>query len=121
MFIEHLYQLILLHYPLKALDHKIGTYTIDEEDIELVESLTVNLTSLKQQYEAAFAAMYPAQKRLVAIGDLHGDLIATLKVLKLAEVIPQSSRINDIDITDPLAVAESCALEFNLFAISLAM
>ena len=42
-------------------------------------------------------AMYPAQKRLVAIGDLHGDLIATLKVLKLAEVIPQSSRINDIN------------------------
>ena len=30
--------------------------------------------------------MYPAQKRLVAIGDLHGDLIATLKVLKLAEL-----------------------------------
>ena len=50
-------------------------------------------------------AMYPAQKRLVAIGDLHGDLIATLKVLKLAEVIPQSSRINDIKIFIGLAVA----------------
>ena len=33
--------------------------------------------------------MYPPVKKLVAIGDLHGDLIATLKVLKLAEVIPQ--------------------------------
>ena len=41
--------------------------------------------------------MYPAVKRLVAIGDLHGDLIATLKVLKLAEVIPQNSNINDIN------------------------
>jgi len=41
--------------------------------------------------------IYPAQKRLVAIGDLHGDLIATLKVLKLAEVIPQNSKINDIN------------------------
>jgi hypothetical protein len=40
--------------------------------------------------------MYPAQKKLVAIGDLHGDLIATLKVLKLAEVIPQNTTINNI-------------------------
>lgn len=54
--------LVVLYAGIKALEHKIGTYTIDEEDIELVESLTVNLTSLKQQYEAAFAAMYPAQK-----------------------------------------------------------
>ena len=41
--------------------------------------------------------MYPAVKRLVAIGDLHGDLIATIKVLKLAEVIPQNSRMNDVN------------------------
>ena len=41
--------------------------------------------------------MYPPVKKLVAIGDLHGDLIATLKVLKLAEVIPQNSRPNNIN------------------------
>ena len=34
---------------------------------------------LNKQYDDM--AMYPAQKRLVAIGDLHGDLIATFKVL----------------------------------------
>ena len=41
--------------------------------------------------------MYPPVKKLVAIGDLHGDLIATLKVLKLAEVIPQDSITNNIN------------------------
>ena len=36
-----------------------------------------------QKYDAF--GIYPPVKRLVAIGDLHGDLIATFKVLKLAE------------------------------------
>ena len=50
---------------------------------------------LNKQYDDM--AMYPAQKRLVAIGDLHGDLIATFKVLKLAEVIPQNSKMSDVN------------------------
>jgi len=41
--------------------------------------------------------MYPPQKKLVAIGDLHGDIIATLKVLKLAEVIPQNTTAQNIN------------------------
>ena len=34
--------------------------------------------------------MYPKQKRLVAIGDVHGDLSVTLIALKLAEVIDKN-------------------------------
>ena len=41
--------------------------------------------------------MYPAVKKLIAIGDLHGDIIATLKVLKLAEVIPQNTTSENIN------------------------
>ena len=41
--------------------------------------------------------MYPPVKKLIAIGDLHGDLKATLSVLKLAEVIPQTTTIETIN------------------------
>ena len=50
---------------------------------------------MNPQYD--IIGMYPAVERLVAIGDLHGDLRVTLSVLKLAEVIPQTSNINNID------------------------
>ena len=50
---------------------------------------------LNPQYD--IIGMYPRVDRLVAIGDLHGDLKVTLDVLKLAEVIPQTSTTNNID------------------------
>ena len=50
---------------------------------------------LNPQYD--IIGMYPAVERLVAIGDIHGDLKVTLSVLKLAEVIPQTSTVDDVD------------------------
>ncbi len=41
--------------------------------------------------------MYPSVKRLVAIGDLHGDLKVTLQVLRLAKVIPRDIYPNNVD------------------------
>ena len=53
------------------------------------------LNSLNPQYD--IIGMYPAVNKLIAIGDLHGDLKATLSVLKLAEVIPQTTTIETIN------------------------
>ena len=41
--------------------------------------------------------MYPAVPRLVAIGDLHGDLKVTLQALRLARVIPRHIYPNNVD------------------------
>jgi hypothetical protein len=43
-------------------------------------------------------ALYPKVNRLIAIGDVHGDLNATIKALKLANVISLSIPNNSMDI-----------------------
>jgi len=62
---------------------------------ESVNEVRQNLKKLNPQYD--LIGMYPAVEKLVAIGDLHGDLKVTLSVLKLAEVIPQNSSIDNIN------------------------
>ena len=44
------------------------------------------------------SCLFPKVKRLIAIGDVHGDLTATIKALKLADVIPLTTPNNIIDI-----------------------
>jgi len=66
--------------------------TIQQESVNKVKK---EITSLDPRYDQI--GIYPPVNRLVCIGDLHGDMKVTLKVLKLAEVIPQDSLITNIN------------------------
>jgi hypothetical protein len=53
--------LVVLYAAIAALEAKLGEYTIDEEDIELVQAIQVIIASLKQKYDTAFSLMAPKQ------------------------------------------------------------
>jgi|TARA_B100001094_G_scaffold332915_1_gene407283 hypothetical protein len=74
--------------------------SVDDHNKQVVKQQSTNqvkeeIKSHNPKYD--LIGMYPPVKRLVAIGDLHGDLRVTLIALKLAEVIPQTSNINNIN------------------------
>ena len=52
--------LVVLYAAIKTLEAKMAEYTIDEEDTELVQAISSNLATLKQQYERIFA---PSQQQ----------------------------------------------------------
>ena len=60
--------LVSIYAAIKSLEAKMAEFAIDEEDTELVQAITSNLTSLKQQYEGAFASMAPPQPQQAAGG-----------------------------------------------------
>ena len=53
--------LVAIYAAIKSLEAKMADFAIDEEDTELVQAISANLNSLKQQYEGAFASMAPPQ------------------------------------------------------------
>jgi len=67
----------------------VETHQRVETKIQSTNNVKEQIKSLNPQHDVI--GMYPAVNKLIAIGDLHGDLRATLSVLKLAEVIPQTT------------------------------
>ena len=53
--------LVAIYAAIKSLEAKMADFAIEEEDGELVQAITVNLNSLKQEYAGAFASMAPPQ------------------------------------------------------------
>ena len=72
------------------------------ETHERVETKQNSVNNVKQQIrsqnpEYDIIGMYPPVKKLIAIGDLHGDLKQHYQFPKLAEVIPQTTTIETIN------------------------
>jgi len=71
------------------------TVQINKTRNESQANVQKEIRSLDPKYD--IIGMYPPVKRLVAIGDLHGDLRITIMALQLAEVIPQNCSQSNID------------------------
>tara|TARA_R100001443_G_scaffold21147_3_gene33364 strand:- start:2094 stop:2747 length:654 start_codon:yes stop_codon:yes gene_type:complete len=54
-FADNKVYLVVIYASIKAIESKIASYTIDDEDIEMVQSLQSTLAVLKDDYERAFA------------------------------------------------------------------
>tara|TARA_B100001094_G_scaffold314746_1_gene353941 strand:- start:390 stop:1862 length:1473 start_codon:yes stop_codon:yes gene_type:complete len=67
----------------------------DELKNNTQNQIQTQIQSQNPQYD--IIGMYPPVKKLIAIGDLHGDLRVTLIALKLAEVIPQTSNEDNLN------------------------
>jgi len=73
----------------------VKTHEMNNIQQQAVNNVKKEIKSLDPRYD--MIGIYPPVKRLVCIGDLHGDLAVAMKTLKLAEVIPQNSSINNIN------------------------
>ena len=73
----------------------LKTHEMNKIQQQSVQNLKTQMNSNNPKYDRF--GIYPPVKKLVCIGDIHGDLTVALKVLKLAEVIPQNANNKDID------------------------
>jgi hypothetical protein len=71
------------------------THEINQIRENTTNQVKTEIKSLNPQYD--IIGMFPPVKKLIAIGDLHGDLRVTIIALKLAEVIPQTTTGENID------------------------
>jgi len=73
----------------------VHDHNVQQTNQQSKQVVNKQLQSHNPQYD--IVGMYPPVKRLVAIGDLHGDLRVTVQALQLAEVIPQNANPSNID------------------------
>ena len=86
-----------MSHPITNIEKIEAKDSIQRNEIKqtVTQEVKREVKSLNPQYDSI--GMYPPVKRLVAIGDLHGDLRVTIMALKLAEVISQNSSCDDIN------------------------
>ena len=86
-----------MSHPVTKIEKLDAKDTVQRNEVQHVSEKEVKneIKSSHPQYDKV--GIYPAVNRLVAIGDVHGDLRATLIALKLAEVIPQQSNEGDLN------------------------
>ena len=51
--------LVVLYAAIKSLEAQIAVYTVEEEDLELVQGLSASLATLRQEYDSTFAIAAP--------------------------------------------------------------
>lgn len=86
-----------MSHPITLIEKVDAKETIQKNEInrESTHQVKREIKALNPQYDAI--GIYPPVKRLVAMGDVHGDLRVTIIALKLAEVIPQNATEQNID------------------------
>jgi hypothetical protein len=86
-----------MSHPITSVEKVDAKKTIQKNEInrESTDHVKREIQSTNPHYDAI--GIYPPVKRLVAMGDVHGDLRVTILALKLAEVIPQNATEQNID------------------------
>ena len=86
-----------MSHPITQVEKIDAKETIQKNEIRRTntEEVKREIKSLNPKYDEI--GMYPPVKKLIAMGDVHGDLRATIIALKLAEVIPQTANEQNIN------------------------